>query len=140
MSDREDGDMSEGEINPKDVFVTLEYLPQGYDLTLPAQGHQKAPVKMEPKGKRLMDGSDCKNCHAKNKKVNGPSFMDIANKSKGDDFAARNLSKSIVYGSSGKWGETAMVAHPQLTEEEATEIALYIKSAISVASSSVSCG
>lgn len=128
VSDREDGDMSEGEINPKDVFVTLEYLPQGYDLTLPAQGHQKAPVKMEPKGKRLMDGSDCKNCHAKNKKVNGPSFMDIANKSKGDDFAARNLSKSIVYGSSGKWGETAMVAHPQLTEEEATEIALYIMS------------
>ena len=47
-------------------------------------------------------------------------------KVKGDDFAARNLSKSIVYGSSGKWGETAMVAHPQLTEEEATEIALLI--------------
>ena len=128
VSDKEDGNLAEGNIDQKKVLVTLEYLPQGYDLTLPAQGHQTAPVKIDPIGKKLMDGSDCKNCHAKNKKVNGPSLLDIANKYRDNDFAARNLSTSIVYGSSGKWGKTAMIAHPQLTEGEATEMALYIMS------------
>lgn len=128
VTDPEDGSLADGNIPPNEVLVSLDYLPQGYDLTLPAQGHQTAKSNNAPTGKKLMDGSDCKSCHAKDKKVNGPSYIDIANRYKGNDFAARDLSVSIIHGVSGKWGTTAMVAHPQLTEREATEIALYILS------------
>jgi cytochrome c len=128
VSDKEDGQLSNGSIKEEAVLVSLSYLPQGYDLTMSAQGHQSNPGNYEPTGKKLMDGSDCKSCHAMDKKVNGPSYLDIAKRYQSNEFAARELSKSIIYGTSGKWGSTAMVAHPQLTEEEATEIALYILS------------
>ena len=126
VSDDEDGTTADNSLDKKNVQVSIDYLPQGYDMTTVAQGHQKAPS--APKGKQLIDKSDCKSCHAKNKKVNGPSYIEIANRYRGDDFAARDLSKKIIKGGAGEWGQTVMSAHPQLTEEETTEMALYILS------------
>jgi len=126
VSDEEDGTTADNSLSKKNVQVSIDYLPQGYDMTNVAQGHQKAPA--APKGKQLIDKSDCKNCHAKNKKVNGPSYLEIANRYRGNDFAARDLSKRIISGGAGEWGQTVMSAHPQLTEEETTEMALYILS------------
>ncbi len=128
VTDAEDGSLESGSIKAKDVQVSIDYLPQGYDFTLATQGHQRAPVNAAPAGKRLIDASDCKSCHAFNKKVNGPSYLDIAIRYRGDDFAARNLSKKIIKGGAGNWGQTVMSAHPQVSEEDATEMALYIMS------------
>lgn len=126
VSDEEDGTTVDNSLDKKNVKVSIDYLPQGYDMTTVAQGHQKAPS--APRGKQLIDKSDCKSCHAKNKKVNGPSYLEIANRYRGNDFAARDLSKKIIKGGVGNWGQTVMSAHPQLTEEETTEMALYILS------------
>ncbi len=129
VSDKEDGSTREGQIDTKKVMVSFDYLPQGHDITQIAQGHQ-AQASSSPlqAGAKLIEGSDCKACHAIDKKINGPSYLDISRRYVGDDFAARNLSRKIISGGSGVWGQTNMSAHPQLTNDEAMEMTLYILS------------
>jgi cytochrome c len=128
VKDIEDENSTE-RINPKDIQVSFDYLPEGFDITTIAQGHQNADqASTKPKGLQLIESSDCKSCHALNKKINGPSYQEIASRYRSDDFATRNLSQRIIEGTSGNWGNTAMAAHPQLTTEQATEMVLYILS------------
>ena len=128
VSDSEDADLENG-IDPKDIQVSFDYLPNGYDITTIAQGHQTTDMAAsKPKGLQLIESSDCKSCHAHDKKINGPSYQQIASRYRNDEFAAKNLSKRIIEGSSGNWGETAMAAHPQLSDEQATEMVHYILS------------
>ena len=128
VEDNEDGDLSEG-INPKDIAVSFDYLPEGYDITTVAQGHQTADqTPSKPKGLQLIESSDCKSCHAHDKKINGPSYQQIASRYRNDEFAARNLTRNVINGTSGTWGTTAMAAHPQLSWEQTMEMVLYILS------------
>ncbi|MFT7159909.1 MAG: cytochrome c [Bacteroidia bacterium] len=123
VTDPEDGSTSGGQIKPYDVMVTLHYVPQGKDITIAAQGHQ---IKQAPQGKELMNGSDCKSCHAIDKKVNGPSLKDISVR-----YTISNtdyLVKKIIEGGSGVWGETPMSAHPQLSKEDVKKMVAYILS------------
>jgi len=86
-------------------------------------GHQQNSI---PEGKTLIDGSDCKACHDINIKVNGPSYTDISLKynEKDKDY----LVSKVLKGGSGVWGETMMLAHPQLKVEEVDKIVNYILS------------
>ncbi len=129
VRDKEDGNTDDGSLSKDQIQVSFDYLPQGYDITTIAQGHQTADqVSSKPKGLELIEASDCASCHAKEKKVNGPSYIQIANRYRDNDFAVSHLRKRIIEGGSGNWGETAMAAHPQLTEEQASEMVLYILS------------
>jgi cytochrome c len=123
VSDREDGSTEDGSIDPAKVKVTFTYLPEGEDMVLATVGHQQNTV---PVGKQLIDGSDCKACHAENEKVNGPSYVDIAEKYTAED--KNELISKVIKGSSGVWGETMMAAHPQLKVEEVGKIIDYILS------------
>ncbi len=121
VEDKEDGSTAAGSISYSDVKVTLHYIPQGKDMTLAAQGHQIVKI---PEGKVLMDGSDCKACHAIDKKVNGPSFKEISKRYKKSD--TDYLVNKIIKGGSGVWGETVMSAHPQLSKEDVRKMVTYI--------------
>lgn len=121
VNDKEDGNTDNGSIKAEDVKVTFTYLPEGEDIVLATIGHQQSVI---PEGLKLINGSDCKACHAANEKVNGPSYEDIANKYTSEDKTA--LISSIIKGSSGIWGETMMSAHPQLKVEEVAKIVDYI--------------
>lgn len=121
VTDREDGSTTDGTIDPEKVKVTLTYLPEGEDIVLATIGHQQNTV---PEGKVLMDASDCKACHAEREKVNGPAYVDIANKYTSAD--KNQLISRVIKGSSGVWGETMMAAHPQLKVEEVGKIIDYI--------------
>ncbi|MEQ6119096.1 ThuA domain-containing protein [Reichenbachiella sp. MALMAid0571] len=123
VTDKEDGSTEDGSIKPSDILVTFHYIPQGKDMTLAAQGHQ---IKQIPEGKVLMDGSDCKACHAIDKKVNGPALMEIAKKYTKSD--TDYLVKKVLNGGSGVWGETVMSAHPQLAEADVQKMVEYILS------------
>lgn len=126
VKDKEDETLQEG-IDTKAVQVSFDYLPEGHDITTIAQGHQPADqAQTKSKGLLLIESSDCKSCHSLDKKVNGPSFQQIAGRYLNDKFATVTLSERIIKGSSGNWGETAMAAHPQLTADQATEMVKYI--------------
>ena len=124
VNDKEDGSTTDGKISSDHVLVTVDYLPQGYDMTKIAMGHQRS----ELPGKLLIAESDCKSCHLIDKKSAGPGYRDVAQKYKTEVRAVERLADKVIKGGSGAWGETAMAAHPQISKENATLMIEYILS------------
>lgn len=58
-----------------------------------------------------MNKAGCMACHAKDKKMIGPSFKDIAAKYKGQDATAKLVEK-VRKGGSGVWGPIPMAPNP----------------------------
>lgn len=118
ISDREDGTLGAG-IDPDAVDFSITYL-KGFDQTV---GHQQ-PVS---NGQTLMEASDCKACHKLDGPSIGPSYLQISER-----YAKTNsqtyLANKIRLGGGGVWGEHAMSAHPDLTEDQALQIVDYLYS------------
>ena len=123
VTDKEDGSLGSG-VDANKVQVTFDFLPQGYDITQIAAGHQKA----ELPGKIMMAESDCKACHQMNEKSAGPSYKMIAAKYEKDPKAIDLLSDKVLNGGAGVWGETPMAAHPQLSKDQTMAMVEYILS------------
>lgn len=129
VTDKEDGSLEDGGISPEQVAVNIDYLPEGYDQVAIAMGHRSADASAQlAQGQKLIDGSDCKACHDIEKKSIGPSYKKVAEKYKDDEKAPEALAKKVVSGGSGVWGEVAMSAHPNLSEDDALEMVNYILS------------
>lgn len=129
VEDKEDGSLENGGISPEAVAVTVDYLKEGFDQVAIAQGHRMADASvMLASGKKLMESSDCKACHAIDKKSVGPSYMEVAKKYKNDSKAADQLAAKVVNGGGGVWGDAVMPAHPQLPLADAKEIMEYVLS------------
>lgn len=124
VNDKEDGGTADGKISADRVLVTLDYHPQGYDMTKIAQGHQRS----ELPGKLLIAESDCKSCHLIDQKSAGPAYRDVAKRYAKEVRAVEVLSDKVLKGGSGVWGEVAMAAHPQLTKSQAVQMVEYILS------------
>ncbi len=58
-----------------------------------------------------MTKAGCMACHAKDKKIVGPSFKEIAAKYKGQDVAAK-LAEKVRKGGSGSFGPVPMAPTP----------------------------
>lgn len=125
VSDGKDGESRYGEIDASKVLLEIEYLPASKKETATEQ-IKKAQTRPEHKGLTLLKKSTCFGCHADKTRVAGPSFLEIAGKYGESASVAKNLARHIVKGSSGIWGDLEMPAHPDLTEEEGTQIASYI--------------
>ncbi len=123
VSDKQDGTTTDGSIDAADVKVTFDYIPEGKDKVKATLGHQRNIV---PEGKKQVDAADCKACHAIDQNVNGPSYLNIAEKYNEDDTGY--LVSKIIKGGGGVWGERAMSAHPQLKVEQVAQIVDYILS------------
>ncbi|MDO9010716.1 MAG: c-type cytochrome [Gallionella sp.] len=55
--------------------------------------------------------NNCTACHAIDKKVVGPSFMDVSKKYKGDATAEAKLIAKVSKGGAGVWGSMPMPAN-----------------------------
>jgi cytochrome c len=127
VSDKEDGNLTNGKIKPEQVAVSIDYIPVGYDKIEASQNHRGVDaVAFASMGERLMAKSDCKSCHIVDVKSVGPSLKDVANKYKGDSKAVEYLSKKIINGGGGVWGDHVMAAHPQVSMAEANLMVDYI--------------
>ena len=120
VTDLEDGTIESG------INITANYLPVGIDETLIAQGHQQNAAQLN--AIQLMEGSDCAACHLMNKKSVGPTYLQVADRYDSDEATIQTIANKIMNGGGGNWGEVAMAAHPQFTQEEAKTIAAYIVS------------
>lgn len=79
------------------------------------------------KGLSLVAKSDCLTCHKVDEPLTGPTYRDVANKYAGmPDTIVTHLAHKIIKGGSGVWGETFMVAHPGVTQEDAEAMVRYI--------------
>jgi cytochrome c len=126
VTDREDGSLESGGITPDRVTVTAEYLKDGPPAPDTASGHRSAP-KMHP-GRALIESGTCLSCHQVDRKSIGPAYNDVAAKYRGDATALARLATKVKTGGSGVWGDVMMPPHPQLTDEQRTQMVSYILS------------
>ncbi len=114
--------------NDKGLRISLTYVAEGKDIPGIALGHQmeKPQTTTTLFDKPIFKDSDCKSCHAIDKKSVGPSFNDVAKKYKDDPKSASYLANKIKVGGGGVWGEHAMSAHPQLSKATIDAMVNYI--------------
>lgn len=79
-------------------------------------------------GEKLIAKSDCIGCHKLDKKLIGPSYLDIAKKYPFNEKNVAYLSGKIIKGGSGVWGTIPMAAHASLKKDDAKSMAKYILS------------
>ena len=77
-------------------------------------------------GQAFMDSSDCMRCHGIDRKFVGPSFLQVADRYRGQNDAQAYIATKIREGSVGVWGNVIMPRHPQVTQEQAESMAMWI--------------
>jgi cytochrome c len=70
------------------------------------------------KAKALAQSKNCLACHAADKKLVGPAYVEIAKKYKGNKDATAILIKKVINGGGGVWGTIPMPPNP-VKEDEA---------------------
>ncbi len=76
----------------------------------------------------LAKKNNCTACHAIDRKLVGPSWMDVAKKYKGDKQAEARLVAKVKKGGSGVWGPAAMPPQPAVKDADAAELVKFILS------------
>lgn len=80
------------------------------------------------KGKNLIATSDCLACHKIDQKLVGPAYEEVAAKYELNDKNVDYLAGKIIDGGAGVWGQIPMSPHPDLSRDNAKEMAKYILS------------
>lgn len=98
-----------------------------------ASNQQEEPAQLSTSqlvaiGKILVDESDCKTCHHPTNKIIGPAHKEVAEKYEFNDENVKMLAKRIIEGGAGVWGEIPMNPHPDLSQEDAEKMAMYVLS------------
>jgi cytochrome c len=77
---------------------------------------------------QLSSKGGCVACHAKDKKLIGPSWKDVAARYKGQAGAADLLAKRVREGSKGVWGAVPMAATPpdRLSDAEVKAVVAWV--------------
>lgn len=74
----------------------------------------------------LAKKNNCMSCHAVDKKMVGPAFIDISKKYAGDKDAAKMLAAKIKGGSKGVWGQIPMPPNANVKDADAEALAKWI--------------
>ena len=105
---------------------------KGADTTSTANnegtGAPAAATNQYEKGLELIGSNDCTTCHAIDKKITGPAYVDVAKKYDNTDAVKKELVTKIINGGAGNWGNIPMTPHPTLSESDAMEMVNYIMS------------
>jgi cytochrome c len=123
VSDKEDK-----QIDPNEIAISLNFLPQGKDLAVILANPRAAGNLQFSKGQGLLDKLDCKACHSIDQESVGPAYSAIANRYAGQAGVVDELAGKIIDGGSGNWGPRPMSSHPDLSLNDAREIVQYILS------------
>jgi cytochrome c len=118
VSDKEDGESEYDEIAAHEVFLEVRYLPDVSKASMLS--------KVDPKGLEAMKKSNCFTCHAFNGKLIAPSFFEIGKRYPQNASNIERLAKRVLEGSTGVWGSASMPMHPELSAQEAHDIASWI--------------
>lgn len=94
--------------------------------TAEATASTEAP-KLEDKALELIGSKGCTACHAIDKKVIGPAYIDVSKKYEATPEMIDSLSHKVIKGGKGVWGDVPMTAN-NVTPEEAKQMVTYILS------------
>ena len=85
------------------------------------------PAEIES-GKLLLSKSDCLGCHKTDIKLVGPAYKDVAKKYPANETNYKLLTKKVLNGGSGVWGQIPMPPHPVMAAADANKMVKYILS------------
>ena len=74
----------------------------------------------------LMKKNGCAACHAVDKKIIGPSYLDVAAKYGSDKDAVVKLSKKVKDGGVGVWGQIPMPPNANIPDADIKELVTWI--------------
>jgi cytochrome c len=80
------------------------------------------------KAEAMMKKDGCAACHAIDKKLVGPAYVDVAAKYKSDKNAVATLTKKVKEGGSGVWGQIPMPPNAAVPEADVKELVTWILS------------
>jgi len=80
----------------------------------------------DEKALELIGTKGCTACHAIDKKVIGPAYIDVSKKYEATPAIIDTLASKVINGGVGVWGTTPMTANVNVTPEEAKEMVTYI--------------
>jgi cytochrome c len=81
---------------------------------------------LERIGSGFIKSNDCLTCHSYDQRLVGPSFQAISEKY--NETSVDMLSRKIIKGGNGNWGQIPMIPHPKLSKNDADMIVRYILS------------
>ena len=87
-----------------------------------------APAAAQSTGLDLAKSVNCLACHQVRDRRVGPPFAAVAQRFAGQPGAADYLAQSIRNGGKGRWGAVPMPAQPQVSAQQAHELAEWILS------------
>jgi cytochrome c len=94
-----------------------------------------APVSLEDKykdnplfiaGQAKTKEAGCTACHMVERKIVGPSYADVAAKYESTPENIALLTKHVIEGHVGTWGEIMMPSHPHLAPADVEEMVRYV--------------
>lgn len=92
-----------------------------------AEVAKQADPALEEKALELIGSKGCTACHAIDKKLIGPSYIDVSKKYEATEAIIDTLAYKVINGGKGVWGEVPMTAN-NVTPEEAKLAVTYILS------------
>lgn len=129
VNDKEDGSLANKKIPASKVGVTIDYLSEGYDMTVIASNQRSVDASSRFAGaQNIINKSDCKACHNISTKSLGPAFAKVGEKYRNNAGAQDKLARKIISGGAGVWGDAAMPAHPGISLNDGRAIVKYILS------------
>ena len=78
------------------------------------------------KAEAMMKKDGCAACHAVDKKLVGPAYVDVAAKYKNDKNAVATLTKKVKEGGSGVWDQIPMPPNAAAPEADIKELVTWI--------------
>ena len=100
-------------------------------LTLAAAALVAAPAYAaldNAQAEAMMKKDGCAACHAVDKKIVGPAYVDVAAKYKGDKNAQAALEKKVKEGGAGVWGPVPMPPNAQVPANDIKELVTWVLS------------
>ncbi|MEO1627043.1 MAG: PQQ-dependent sugar dehydrogenase [Bacteroidota bacterium] len=123
-------DESNGGVDPNGARMALSYVKDSEWFHQLLTGEASLPQGdiqfME--GQRLIENSDCRTCHQNEEMSTGPSYVMVAKKYEDRYDAVEYLAEKIIKGGNGVWGKSMMSAHPNISRDQAAEMAKYVLS------------
>lgn len=94
-------------------------------VTLPLAGNALAALDRAA-ADALMKKNGCAACHAVDKKIIGPSYLDVAAKYKADKDAVAKVAKKVKDGGVGVWGQIPMPPNANIPDADIKELTSWI--------------
>jgi len=110
-------------------FTAFSQAPKSKAAPAPKAAVKQVASKQEiEEGKVLISKSDCMACHNLDKKVVGPSYVDVAKKYAMTDANINALSLKVINGGGGVWGQIPMSPHSALSSADSKKMVKYVLS------------